>query len=147
MKLITFILLPIVLFFSCNSTENDNSISNTKDSVIITENFTDKNTVEKPVFFLKTIDSEEIVQTKLTSEYKGEKNDLYICEGGLNKVSKEDVFLVDIPENAEQIINGFYAGLSTTIYLIEEETKYVVHIIKQDESGESDKQVLTVFEK
>ncbi len=147
MKHLIFILLSIVLIISCNSEENDNNISTSEDTVIVEENLTDKKPVEKPELLLETINSEEIVQTKLTSEFKGEKIDLYICEGGLSKVSKEDVFLVDIPENAEQIISVFHAGLSTTIYLIEEDTKFVVHIIKQDESGESEEKVLTVFEK
>ena len=63
-----------------------------------------------------------------------------------SKVSIEEVY-VDIPENAEQIINGFNAGLSTTIYLIEEDAKFVVYILKVDETGFSDNKVLTVFEK
>ena len=147
MKHLIFILLSIVFIISCNSEENGSNTSVSEDTVIVAENDTDEKSVEMPELLLETIESEEIVQTKLTSEYKGKKIDLYICDGGLSKVTKEDIFLVDIPENAEQIINGFYAGLSTTIYLIEEETRFVVYIIKQDESGESEEQVLTVFEK
>ena len=146
MKHLIFILLPILFIFSCNTEEAGNVKSESEDSVIIKEN--DKNEIpdEKVELLLETIDSEEIVQTKVSSEYRGEKIDLYICEGGLSKVSSEDIF-VDIPENAEQIISGFYAGLSTTIYITEEDTKFVVHIIIQDESGGSEEKVLTVFEK
>ena len=143
MKCLIYVFLSILFVFSCNTAENSNENSESKDSVTVTEKKS-----EKIELLLSSIQFDGMAQTKVTSDYKDNKIDLYICEGGLSKVSADDVMTVDIPENAEQIITGFHSGLSTTIYIVEEETKFIVDIVKIDEAdGNPDKKVLTVFEK
>ena len=145
MRRLIFVLLSVVFVFSCNTAENNNDNSASEDSVIVKEK---EKTSEKVELLLSSIQFDGMAQTKVTSDYKNNKLDLYICEGGLSKVSSEDVMTVDIPENAEQIISGFNAGLMTVIYIIEEDTKFVVYLVKVDEAdGNPDKKVIAEYEK